>query len=353
MSLIRPDEIEREIARSIAASAAARTRASLFNLIVFRRAFRENPAEAALGYMLGKRPARIIIVESGFEGATEVEASARCHPDPRNAELCFQEIHIRCGPDGMGEDPGFWSPLLIREIPSLLWWLHPLDPVPPLFRRAGEHVDRILVDSGYGQSLGEQPLAACRSLAGYLQRPGAVPVSDFAWHRLLPLRVGAARLFNPPQARALLPRITSVELQGGEAAEGILFFSWLAERLGRRLDPQKDTGRASAAGGPAAEGRDLQDEPIRAVHRDPGPLREGFRAVFTTAAGERLRLECREDGCGCLSADESEEEPLRFHVPEAGEVLLRETDSIQEDPLLASALRVAAESFPSAVEGRW
>jgi hypothetical protein len=197
VSLTHPADIEREIQRQIAAASATRTKASLFNLLIFRRAFSLDPSAEALDYLLGRRPARLILVEGGVDSPSEAFVSARCHPDPASVELCFQEIRIQCGPDGVGRDRGFWSPLLIRDIPMFVWWLDRMESLPGQLPGLAPLADRLIVYSGFAEQQGESPQAVLGSLAAEVARTG-VPCSDFSWRRLHSLRLNTARLFDPP-----------------------------------------------------------------------------------------------------------------------------------------------------------
>ena len=47
--------------------------------------------------------------------------SGRCFPDKRNRGVCFEEVRIESGDDGLGADPGAWAPLLIRDLPVFAW----------------------------------------------------------------------------------------------------------------------------------------------------------------------------------------------------------------------------------------
>lgn len=342
MSLTRPVEIERELQRQIAAASASRSKASLFNLVIFRRCFRPDPSAEALAYLLGKRPARILLVESGYNGSSEAGVSARCHPDPKNAELCFQEILIQVGDDGIGREPGFWSPLLIRDIPVFLWWLEPLQPFPELLEQAESFADRFLIHTGLGSA--DDPLTLYRRLASH-QAAAGVPVSDFAWHRTLPLRVGAARLFAPAAVREALSRIEAVRLRGGAPAEGLLLFLWLASRLNWRLLGWNhlQSKKPAELDVLTATFRDSTGQEVSLEHQSPGALEGGFSVQFVLHGSPSLELSCSGEGCATLPGKDGELQRLRLAIPSPGEILLREVDSPRTDPLFPAALRVLLE----------
>ena len=339
MSLTHPADIEREIQHQIAAASATRTKASLFNLVIFRRAFTLDPSAEALDYLLGRRPARLILVESGVDSPSEAFVSARCHPDPGSVELCFQEIRIQNGPDGVGGDPGFWSPLLIRDIPMFVWWLEATEALPERLAGLAPLTDRFTIHSGFAEQRGESPPAVLRRLAVEVAMAG-IPCSDFSWQRIQPLRLNTARLFDPPASRDLLQEIRSVRLRGGTQAESLLYFLWLASRLG--WTPR--SGRGGSLGMTDATGAE-----VRVIHETPGPLESGVAVRIELTDGRRLELQCRgaEDrhsGCGQLSGPNDRKEFVSFVVPTVGEILLREVDSHAPDRVFREVLELFAAS---------
>jgi hypothetical protein len=340
--LTHPAEIEREIQRQIAAASASRTKASLLNLVIFRQAFSRDPSAEALSYLLGRRPARLILVESGVDSPSEAFVSARCHPEPKNLELCFQEIRIQDGPDGVGRDPGFWSPLLIRDIPVYVWWLQSAGLLPEMMGGLAPLADRFMAYSGFAEERGEDPANTLHELAVWT-RSGGLPCSDFSWLRIHPLRLNTARLFDPSSARELLEDIRSVRLQGGRRAESLLYFLWLAARLGWVPRRRKDGGLAAS---------DAQGNEVRLLHEQAGALEAGFSLQIETGGRRRLGFECSGGGaadgppCGQLTGPDGRTEHVGFRVPTAGEVLLREVDSHAPDPVFREVLDLfAAETF--------
>ena len=109
-----PRIIEGEIARIREKESnpySSGTRTNIFTLIVFRSKGAPEPGnpdhvETALQYLLGKRPARIITIRRARSPRTEAWVSGRCFPDRRNKGVCFEEVRIESGDDGVGADPG-------------------------------------------------------------------------------------------------------------------------------------------------------------------------------------------------------------------------------------------------------
>lgn len=333
---VDPVAIEREIQKQISMVSATAARASLFTLVIFKEAFTPGPADSALNFLLGKRPGRIILVESGFEGDSRAHVSARCDPRLKNIEVCFQEIHIHNGQDDIGRDPAFWGPLIIRELPAYIWWLESFLPFPELLRQAEELADRFFIDGVFQEALGISPPRLYRELAARWEYGSNTPYSDFAWAGTYPLRKAAARLFEPETERKNLHLIEAVHLENGSRAEGFLFFLWLASRLGWEARGREEN-RISA--------RDSQRREVNFTHTPGAPLNQGYVMEFHLRDGRRYMIECGQNGLLCLSRPETQSQPLRFQMPTTGEILLQELDSPHPDPLFFEALQAARQSL--------
>jgi hypothetical protein len=297
-----PRAIEREIGRirereSNPYSSGVKT--NLFNLVIFagQGEAGAQAAAPALQHLLGKRAARIITIDGEGAGQSAgAVVSGRCFPDARSRGVCFEEIGISGG--APGTNIGAWAPLLIREIPVYAWRLgRPTrESLAPVLE-AAEFIDKLIVDSSVGLSRTSaheaiQALGAFRSAAR-----GSVVVADFAWQRTRALRVQAARAFDPLETRARLGEIREVSITGLPPAEGMLFFLWLASRLGWAL------GKGPTMREAAAE------------QNAPAP-RAAAELHFRN--GEPLVLDAK---------------PVND-----GEILLAEVDSLHQDALLEDAL---------------
>jgi hypothetical protein len=305
---------------------------NLFNLVIFRAAARPT-AVSALESLLGKRPARIITVEAAVQERTSASVSGRCYPDARNRGVCFEEIGIKRGNDLLGSDPGIWSPLLIRDLPVLVWWQDRVSRLPPLLTGAAGLVDKLVVDTAVGESLGEDPLEALSELSAFRAATGGTAaVSDLEWRRIIPLRIQAARLFEPEENRGLFPGISGVTLRGGSRAEALLFFLWLSSRLGW----VPSLGAGDRAG--TVSFKDPAGSPVTAEHSIQAPLSEGFTAAFSFRHGAKeLAVECGKNGCVSVR-----DEKGAYRFPSDGEALLHEVDSLAQDPVFTKVLDAAA-----------
>jgi hypothetical protein len=331
-TILDPRRIEGEIARIRERESnpyVSGIKTNLFNLVIYRgpRGGTEDPAAAALQSLLGKRPARIITLEAGGGEETGVTVAGRCFPDKRNRGVCFEEIGIQGSEDSPAMDCGSWSPLLIRDLPVFMWWLGSLSPLPGMLLSAADLIDKLIIDSS---ASGGQPLVTFSRLALIREKTrGVMGVSDLAWRRTFPLRMNVARLFNPPESRGRLSVVNAVELRGGEDPEALLFFLWLASRLGWTTGPGR--GGLPSFRGPGGS-------PVRAVHSAAAHIAQGFRAAFSFGdGGAGLEVSCGADGCSSGQSAKSAWRPL-----DDGEALLQEVDDLKQDPLFLDAISAAA-----------
>ena len=311
-----PRAIEDEIARIREKESnpySSGTKTNIFTLIIFRTEETVVPqapddVETCLQFLLGKRPARIISIRRSRDPKTEAWVSGRCFPDRRNRGVCFEEVRIECGDDGVGEDPGAWSPLVIRDLPVFAWLPDGLEAAvahwTAALRGAAALIDKVLVDSSRGTGGEAATLDALRTLTD--ATADASLVSDFSWRRSRVLQEQSARAFDPVEMRELLPAIRAVRLYGGSRMEARLFFEWRASRLGREV-----TGD----------------------HAWEGSLTEGFRLTFDIEGAPAVDIGCTRGGC--LSRGE---EKSAYRFPSDGEILLEEVDTLSRDAVFAEVL---------------
>jgi glucose-6-phosphate dehydrogenase assembly protein OpcA len=129
------------------------------------------------------------------------------------------------------------APLLLSDLPAVLW-LPPGSRIPD--NRLLERIQQVLVDSAAGDG-SDLPLLE--------ELTGSVRVHDLAWGRLEFWRAATAAAFAPPERRALLSRITHLDVryQGDTLAAGLLLAGWVAARAGWRPGAlERVDGRAHA-----------------------------------------------------------------------------------------------------------
>ncbi len=124
------------------------------------------------------------------------------------------------------------APLLIHDLPVVLWWP---DDVPfgrPDFTELADEVDRLFVDSGHFRGDGLSRLVSM-SDAVY----GGLVVHDVSWMRLMLWRELLASCFDHPLLVRELRYLRSIRVDvarpGGDVrlSRAVLFAGWLMSRL--------------------------------------------------------------------------------------------------------------------------
>jgi hypothetical protein len=314
-----PVDIERRVDESLSRSGAALKRSSLCTLVVVHPRALQTTVATRLDRLFGRRPLRVVRLETGYDAPTAVDVSARCLPHRDGDEVCFQEIVFYCGPDSRGREDALWAPLVIRDLPVLLW----LDDPAALAARneTAPAVDKILID--LKTITGADAPAALRVLALLAGRfQGTIgtetPIlADLAWRALTQARLAIARLFDGPETRPFLSRLTRVEFSISSAVDALLLALWLAARLGWKAGTlQGDEPRLCAwrgrriAGSPSLSGpRTISPS---AWSGTPGSIRPAARSAWSLKSISsplipcmanssplppvwRERFDCRED----------------------------------------------------------
>jgi glucose-6-phosphate dehydrogenase assembly protein OpcA len=227
-----------------------RMRTSVLTLVVIApRPETAERAMAAINALHQRHPSRAIVVSPGdYDGPSAMDAHvyAECRIAARtDAEVCTEQILIKVGGELSQHLSRVVAPLLIHDLPVVLWW-----PDDPTFgtRQFGEVVglaDRLLVDTGTFPEDGRHRLAG---LAGVVAE--GVIVSDIGWLRLNLWRELLAGLFDHPLLIREVEHVRSVRVdfaRPGRAvhlAKALYVCGWLAGQLrwqsGQPLAPDKD-----------------------------------------------------------------------------------------------------------------
>jgi glucose-6-phosphate dehydrogenase assembly protein OpcA len=172
-------------------------------------------------------PSRTILcaVEPG-RSAIDAQVTLSTSDDAGNGEpaLSRERVVLDVGPEHLRALDSIVDPLVISDVATVVWSPHRhREGVDALLKLA----QVVLVDSVNEPEPGAA-LARARELAG------SAYVVDLAWLRSTPWRERVAATFDPPRWREELRRISKVSVRHhpDSTAAGLLFFGWLASRLG-------------------------------------------------------------------------------------------------------------------------
>jgi glucose-6-phosphate dehydrogenase assembly protein OpcA len=216
-------------------------------------------------------------------GRTTIDAMATMtvHGDPRPGQiaLCHEQVILDIGEQHLPHIDTICDPLVVTDLATLIWSPHGhSEAIDALLHMA----QVVLVDSVNEPDPGTGVRRA-RDLAEKAY------VVDLAWLRSTPWRERIAASFDPPTWREELGRLSEITVRHrpDSGIAGVLFYGWLATRLGWQpgpMMPQNGSlfGRASARRGEVA----LRLEP------DPKQNAPGLAGLtVNTASGMSLALD--------------------------------------------------------------
>jgi glucose-6-phosphate dehydrogenase assembly protein OpcA len=270
-----------------------RTRTSVLTLVVVApRPEIVQRAMAAVSTLASRHPSRAVILSSSDpDGPSHFEAHvyASCQlPQRGSSEICTEEILIKVGGELAQHLSSTVAPLLIHDLPVVLWWP---DDVPfgrPDFEELADECDRLFVDSGQFRGNGLQRLS---SMADAVY--GGLVVHDVSWMRLMLWRELLASCFDHPLLIRELKQLRSIRVDvarpGSDVrlARAVLFVGWLMARLRFRVEEPLQAQPDGTWTAAVRSGKRTIDIEIR-------PVEVGFSgAVRSTGSVVRVELEAQ------------------------------------------------------------
>ena len=214
-----------------------RTRTSVLTLVVVApRPELVDRAMATVATLASRHPSRAVVLSpTDPDGPASFDAHiyASCQlPEKGSSEVCTEEILIKVGGELAQHLSSTVAPLLIHDLPVVLWWP---DDVPfgrPDFAELADEVDRLFVDSGQFRRHG---LTRLKGMADAVY--GGLVVHDVSWMRLMLWRELLASCFDHPLLIRELKHLRSIRVDvarpGGDVrlSRAVLYVGWLMSRL--------------------------------------------------------------------------------------------------------------------------
>ncbi len=323
------------------------TRTSVLNLVVYAEGeAAASRAADTIAQLAGSHPSRAIIIAAHPQHETaslDTTLSAHCHiASSGQGKFCCEQVTIVATGEAVDHVAGVVAPLLLPDLPTVVWW----QGAPPLnsrlFQRVMEVGDRLIVDVeqfGYGWAALRQVQEVRAALIGHRV------LADLTWTRLRPWRALIAGLFDPPQQRPFVRHLASVRIAyamseadaGGERDEHplppsvLLLVAWIESATGQLPEVAL---RAEQARDQALLEGDLLSVEVEAAfdgHTLHAVLRRG--APGSTVVGETVAL----DGVT---------HEQRYHTLAAGTDsgwLARELEAHGDDPVYEAAVHYAVQ----------
>jgi glucose-6-phosphate dehydrogenase assembly protein OpcA len=348
-------------------------RASVLNLIVTVPS--EASADRVVATMLGlgfRHPSRAIVLVAHPDAAgasLDASVSAHCHAFQGDEQVCYEEVVLTVRGESAAHLNGIVAPLLIHDLPTLVWW--PGDPpfADPIFDQLVELGDRLIIDSSDFSEL----LVGFRRLATLRRRSG---IGDLSWKRLGWWQELTAQFFDAPRFRRYLPNLNRVVIKyalpplsgagptaapddpvpgvASPIAQAMLYASWVASRLDWKryatVEPLEQ-GRLALT----LEGRyAMVDLRIEGVPTDGVPsgdlLSVRLRAHGETGAAEFIVDRDGDEAIVASNADgmTAQLRRVRMELPSESELLALSLMTDRHDEVYEAALRAAAIALSSA-----
>lgn len=214
-----------------------RMRTSVLTLVVVApRPETVDRAMAAVATLATRHPSRAVILSpTDPDGPSDFDAHvyASCQvPERGSTEICTEEILIKIGGELAQHLGGTVAPLLIHDLPVVLWWP---DDVPfgrHTFVELASECDRLFVDSGHFRDDGRERM---QGMAAAMHE--GLVVHDVSWMRLMLWRELLASLFDHPLLQPELRSVVAIRVdvarpgRQDRLARALLFIGWLMAML--------------------------------------------------------------------------------------------------------------------------
>jgi glucose-6-phosphate dehydrogenase assembly protein OpcA len=311
-------EIERRLTelRHEAAGEHPGTRTNVVELVVWCGS--PDVADQAANAIAGlptNRPSRAIVLQGvdGDEVRSEESVFCALPPDGTGSGLVCSEVVRLRGPSNTGALPAMTRSLLLPDLPLFVLWLDEARFAGPVLDGLLPSTSRLVVDSTRFPGTIEALAALVSDEPPW--------VSDLSWTKITGWREVVARLFDPPDHRALLRRIDRVRIEhvAGSSAQARLLGGWLVAR---------------AAHGAAVE--------TRGVER-PDMKSGSLVSVRLTAGDAELSVERPDEGIAVLRSPGLPDQRLALRVPPFENLLGDELEVLARDRVFEAALEACAE----------
>jgi glucose-6-phosphate dehydrogenase assembly protein OpcA len=341
--------------KSAASHAPAITRACHFNLLVYspnEGAYER--AAAALAELARHQPFRAIALLAEAEAEeNEMSAylSAHFHASASGEEKagCEQITLIAKGNavDKLAETA---TPLLLGELPTVLWWQGDLPEDDVLFEKLLASSRHLIFDAMDGHDVGNTfSRARALSLSWKTPQGEAGRGSDLSWLRLAPYRDLVAQFLESPLVQPALHAAEEVRLEVLAAAEGdahfaqpFLLLGWLAGRLSWKLN-EPLTPTTEGAFQTNWQNRDQEVVGKIVLHKSAAEASEAILPGDFIAVQLRLRLN---DESLIFSLQRDSSQPrIKLRIAQGEQILTESTENLLDGStpaLLVQALAPAA-----------
>ncbi len=332
-------------------------RTSLVNMVVLAEDD-DTAAQASrvIEDLAAHHPSRaLVVIARPSEDESQIDASlaAHCHlTQGMEQQVCCEEITLRVSGRAALHIHSIIVPLLIPDLPVVVWWTGPLPDKSHLIEQLCDVADHFIVDSSrFADQLGD--LSRVRELATL--HDCAIGDLNYervrSWRDLVERHTGAAGLAEWLSS-VKSAEITYTELANQTPAQTILFLAWLAGHCAWELSSV--SARGSNRLTLRQDGREIPVylEPVKYEGIDRGWLvsiklafeRDGERALLAVSrTGDPLHVTVRTE-----LPDGVREDHVRIEACDRQTVLMQQLDTAPHDREFVRLLIAAAPLIQAA-----
>lgn len=232
--------------------AAAEARANVLSLIAVVSSDREVDAVSRVldGLSLHHPSRTLMLLAQEDRAPVKLEARVTTHSkQAAGHQVTWERVLLHAHGPLARHLASMVTPLLIPDLPVMLWWPGRPDFESELFRELADLSDRLVVDTDEGF----EPEDFARLLDLAHRRRAPVAIGDFNWARLMPWRHLAAQFFDVEAMRLRLAHIQGVTIVcgAGPSIQSRLLAGWIQSRMAKvgvdvprdlRQDPDEEPG---------------------------------------------------------------------------------------------------------------
>ena len=331
-------------------------RTSLANMVVLAEDD-ETAAQASrvIEDLAAHHPSRALIViarPSEDESRIETSLAAHCHLAPGlDQHVCCEEVTLHVSGRAAFHLHSIIVPLLIPDLPVVVWWTGPLPAESHLIEELCGLADHFVVDSSRFTDLGD--LSRMREVAALHD----CAIGDLNYERLRSWRDLVERHTGAGGLGEWISSVKSAEIRFTQQAkqtpaQAILFLAWLAVHCGWELDSATAGGSNRLTLRQDKREIPVYLEPVKYEGVDRGWLvsiklafeRDGEAALLSVSrTGDPLLITVRAE-----LPDAVREEHVRIEACDSQTVLMHQLDTAPHDPEFVRLLIAAAPLIQAA-----
>ncbi|MCH8200294.1 MAG: glucose-6-phosphate dehydrogenase assembly protein OpcA [Chloroflexi bacterium] len=331
-------------------------RTSLANMVVLAEDD-ETAAQASrvIEDLAAHHPSRALIViarPSEDESRIDTSLAAHCHLAPGlDQHVCCEEVTLHVSGRAAFHLHSIIVPLLIPDLPVVVWWTGPLPAESHLIEELCGLADHFVVDSSRFTDLGD--LSRMREVAALHD----CAIGDLNYERLRSWRDLVERHTGAGGLGEWISSVKSAEIRFRQQAkqtpaQAILFLAWLAVHCGWELDSATAGGSNRLTLRQDKREIPVYLEPVKYEGVDRGWLvsiklafeRDGETALLSVSrTGDPLLITVRTE-----LPDGVREEHVRIEACDSQTVLMHQLDTAPHDPEFVRLLIAAAPLIQAA-----